>query len=804
MVDTAIDTPETKTPKETNTLKKKSWVMHQFSRVSKAAFRGLFRVMYGAKIHGLENFKGLEGKPTLIVANHVNYMDSMLLGAMLPNSPAFAIKTETYNEWSKKLFGKFLFSIIDVFPIDPANPRAIRDMTKLAKAGQPVMIFPEGRLTRTGTIMQIFDGAAAIADNADAHIVPVHLDGFEFLPYGEPQTTNHPRRWFPKLTLTVQEPRKLDLPDGLKRKELKKQRSQQLQDIMYELPLAAVKKSDTLISQLHKAAENFGMDREILDDPEETGMTYKDLLTGAYALGAQMDKTTEQGEMVGFLLPNSRGAAAAFWALQAYGRVPAMLNPKAGAAVTLSCTETACLKTIITSKRFVKMADLEKDIEMLKSSGREIVYLEDLREKIGPFSKVAARMKAKNSLIRPSHPVTGEDPAVVLFTSGSEGVPKGVALSSKNILSNVAQVKSVTAFAPSDKVFNAMPLFHAFGLTGGLVIPMLSGMRSFQYPSPLDGKNIPKAVYHNDSTIMFGTDTFLNLYTRNAEAPDFSQLKMIFAGAERLKPETYDTYVNRFGVRPNQGYGMTEASPVVTINTATAHEKNTVGRFLPGIERRLEPVEGINQGKQLYIRGPNVMLGYLKHDKPGIIQKPENGWHDTGDIININPEGYVSIAGRAGRFAKIGGEMVALDAVEIIAKSASPKPEYEHGIVLQRNPEKGDTLALFTTDPALKREHLTKAAQESHKSILGLPKDPDIHFVPDIPKLSTGKMDYVALKKRLEQMNAQESTIPEPTKAPSNLGEDFSNTKDAAPVPQKTPVPQSPKTDGGKPPEQRL
>ena len=733
--------------------------------------------MYGVKIRGAENFKGLEGKPTLIVANHVSNMDGFLMSAMLPVIPAFAVQAAAFhNRWMKNPFTRFLFNRMDMFPVDPANPHSIRSMTKLAQSGKPVAIFPEGRLTRTeGTIMQVFEGGAAVADNADAYIVPVHLDGFEFLPYGDPQTRNHPRRWFPRLTVTAMEPRKLDIPEGLSRRERKLVRHERLKQIMHELPLSAVKDTDTLIEMLHKTARNYGLDRQILDDHEEQGVDYKTMLTGAYALGAKLKKVTAKGENVGFLLPNSRGAVVTFWGLQAYGRVPAMLNPKAGVSTMLSCTETACLKSVVTSKRFVEMGKLEEEIKALEEKGLNIVYLEDLEEKIGLLGKLKALMQAKGILGRYKERGTGTDPAVVLFTSGSEGVPKGVVLSSKNLLSNIAQVRAVTPFTHEDRVFNAMPLFHAFGLSGGMILPALSGVRSFQYPTPLDAKNIPKAVYMHDATIMFGTDTFLNLYARNADNFDFSRLKMIFAGAERLKSETYETYFERFGVKLYQGYGMTETSPVAAMNVPSASRKDTVGKFLPGMEIRLEDVPGVKKGKHLYVKGPNVMLGYLKNDNPGVVQAPENGWHDTGDIVAIDNKGYVSIVGRAKRFAKIGGEMVALDAVEAIAKAASPDAQFAHAVILRQDPDKGDSLIVYTTDPDLKREHLTKAAQDTGKSVLGLPKDADIHVVEELPLLATGKTDYPALSRLLETQEVEEATAMSqpPKEKPADAGDDF-------------------------------
>ncbi len=433
-----------------------------------------------------------------------------------------------------------------------------------------------------------------------------------------------------------------------------------------------------------------------------------------------------------------------------------MLNPKAGIATMQSCAETAKIKTIVTSRRFVEMGKLSAEIEALSKTCK-IVYLEDIRETVGTLDKVKAYLKMRGILTPPA-PKSGKEPAVVLFTSGSEGVPKGVVLSAQNLLSNTAQVRSHVGFTPDDKVFNAMPLFHAFGLTGGMIMPIMSGVPSYQFPSPLEGKVIPKAIYFSDSTIMFGTDTFLNLYARTATGHDFSRIKMIFAGAERLTDSTYNLYVDKFGVRPNQGYGMTEAAPVVALNTREWNKKGSVGRLVPGMEARLEDVPGVTNGKRMFVRGPNVMLGYMKNDRPGVIQAPADGLHDTGDIVEIDGDDYVYIRGRVKRFAKIGGEMVSLDAVEEIAAHAAADRTAEHAVVLKQDPQQGDSLALFTTDPSLRNDDLTKTARAEQKSILGLPKNPDIHLLPSLPKLSTGKTDYVTLQKMLATDFAKAAT----------------------------------------------
>jgi acyl-[acyl-carrier-protein]-phospholipid O-acyltransferase/long-chain-fatty-acid--[acyl-carrier-protein] ligase len=783
---------------------KRSWWHRTTTNALHKTMRFACRHILGTRISGTENFKGLEGKPTLIIANHVSFADGLFLGAALPLDAAFAIDTGIHkkimNHWMVKYnpLVKFVLNRIDFHPMDTTKPQAIRELTKLAKAGKPVMIFPEGRLTATGTLMQVFGGSAIVASKAKANIVPVYTDGLNFLDFGTTRLKNYPKRLIPKTSVTVLPPVKIDIPEGLTGKQRRKEADKQLEKIVQEMPVHAVDPKQSLIDALHDAAYNFGHKYDIIDDPEGEPLKYGKLLIGAYALGDKIAKLTTKGENVGFLLPNSKGAAVTFWGMQAYGRVPTMLNAKAEKTDMVSYTQTASLKTIVTSRRFVQMAKLEEKIAAL-SEKTKIVYLEDIKPQIGIFSKIKALLHAKDLLPRPKDAPKGGDPACIIFTSGSEGPPKGVVLSSTNLLSNAAQVHAITPLTPSDKAFNCMPIFHSFGLAGGMILPNLKGIRSFQYPNPLDGKNIPKLVYFYDTTIMFGTDTFLNLYARNATDKDFGSLRMVFAGAERLQDETYEMYVDRFNVRVNNTYGLSEAAPAVAMNVPGAHKRGTVGKVLPGIETRLEPVPDMPDSYHLYIKGPNVMLGYLKYDNPGVLQPPKDGWHDTGDIVSMTKEGFMKLTGRAKRFAKIGGEMVSLDSVEEIAEAASKNPEAAHATVLRQDAG-GDSIVMFTTDPAIKRNVMAKAAQETGRSILGLPKDADIHVIPAMPLLPTGKTDYVSLKKTLAQMEATANDNKKPagamaaefTKAANDDSVAPANEPKPAAPEQKPPAPKAP------------
>jgi acyl-[acyl-carrier-protein]-phospholipid O-acyltransferase/long-chain-fatty-acid--[acyl-carrier-protein] ligase len=322
-------------------------------------------------------------------------------------------------------------------------------------------------------------------------------------------------------------------------------------------------------------------------------------------------------------------------------------------------------------------------------------------------------------------------------------VPKGVALSHRNILANCAQLAAVIDFNPTDRVFAALPMFHSLGLVDGVLLPLLHGVRTFLYPSPLHYRTVPKLIYDTDASICFGTDTFLNGWAKYAHPYDFYRMRYIFAGAERVRDDTKRMFAERFGVRVLEGYGATETAPVIALNTAMHSRAGTVGKFLPGIERRLDPVPGIAAGGRLSVRGPNVMLGYLRATAPGVLEPPEDGWYDTGDIVDVSPDGYVAITGRAKRFAKIAGEMVSMTAAEALA--AATWPDHQHAVLAVPDTRKGEALLLVTTTPGAELSELLAQARARGTADIAVPRS--IFTIPVMPLLGTGKTDYPAVER---------------------------------------------------------
>jgi acyl-[acyl-carrier-protein]-phospholipid O-acyltransferase/long-chain-fatty-acid--[acyl-carrier-protein] ligase len=418
-----------------------------------------------------------------------------------------------------------------------------------------------------------------------------------------------------------------------------------------------------------------------------------------------------------------------------------MLNHTAGADAVLSACRTARVRTLVTSRRFIEMAKLEGLATQL-SGAVEIVWLEDLRGRLGLIDKLYGLVAPRVAGWRHRRlGIVTTDPAVILFTSGSEGAPKGVVLSHANLLANCRQLAARVDFSPADHLLNVLPMFHSFGLTAGFLLPLLSGVRIFLYPSPLHYRIVPELAYGVGATLLFGTDTFLAGYARVASPYDFYALRYVFAGAEAVRDETRRVWSERFGKRILEGYGVTECSPVIAVNTPMHFKAGTVGRLLPLIEHRLDPVPGIAEGGRLLLRGPNVMAGYLRAEQPGVLAPPEKGWHDTGDIVHIDDEGFVTIAGRAKRFAKLAGEMVSLGVAERIAVAAYP--DYRHAVVALPDSRRGERLVLVSEAPEVKRDLLIEAAHREGLPEIAIPRDVLAGAV--LPLLGSGKTDYPAV-----------------------------------------------------------
>ncbi len=698
----------------------------------------LLDLLYRVEVRGIEHYERA-GERVVLVANHQSFLDAALIAAYVPDRLTFAINTHI----AQHRLVRFFLSLAKTYPLDPTNPLQVRGLIEASRSGERVVIFPEGRITVTGALMKVYEGPGMVADKAGAALLPVRIEGAQYSPFsrlkGRVRT-----RWFPKITLQFLEPRRFAVPEGVAGRRRRQYVGRQLYDVMTAMVFESSPIHQTLFQSLLDAAKTHGRHHPVLEDVERRPLDYGRLVTGAFVFGRAIAREGTSAPVVGLLLPNAVATAVTFFALQARGRVPAMLNYSAGSRNVVSACQAAEVRRVYTSRRFLELGRLGDLAEALGAAGIEVAYLEDLRAGVTPADKllgvVAGRVPAlAYRLLGGARDAAA--PAAILFTSGSEGTPKGVALSHANLQANRFQVAARIDFGPTDVVFNALPVFHSFGLTCGTLLPLLSGVKVFFYPSPLHYRIVPELAYDTNATILFGTDTFLTGYARFAHPYDFYSLRYAFAGAERLREETRKAWSERFGVRVLEGYGATETSPVLCINTPMENRPGTVGRIVPGVRHRLEPVPGVEGAGRLVVAGPNVMLGYLKADRPGVLQPPEGGEYDTGDVVRVDAEGYVTLVGRLKRFAKVGGEMVSLGAVE--EHAARLWPETAHAAVALEDPRRGEQVVLVTTCADASREALAAFWQREGIAEVALPRS--ILVVDAIPLLGTGKTDYVAV-----------------------------------------------------------
>ena len=710
----------------------------------KSILAWLLDLVYRVEVDGMQNYE-TAGKRALIVPNHQSYLDALLIAAYVPEQLTFAVNTNV----SKKTFIKFFLSLADTFPVDPTKPLAMRALIDCVKQDRRVVIFPEGRITVTGSLMKVYEGPGMVADKSGAAVLPVRIDGAQYTPFSRLRGKVH-IRWFPKIRVRFMEPVKFDVPPEILGRRRRHYAGNKLYEVMSNMIFESSDYRRTLFASLIDSRAVHGSRHVVLEDYERRPLGYGSLLTACFVLARQLSRGTAPGERVGVLLPNMVATAVTFFALQSIGRVPAMLNFSTGARnVSLAC-ESATIKTVFTSRRFIETAKLADMLASIERTGARIVYLEDLRASLSPVQKILGWVAGKCPRIAYALTHRRRDPdapCVVLFTSGTEGAPKGVVLTHANLQSNRYQVSSRIDFGPTDIVFNALPMFHSFGLTCATVLPVLSGLRTFLYPSPLHYRIVPELAYDTNATIMFGTDTFLSGYARFAHPYDFYCMRYVFAGAEKVKDETRRIWSERFGVRVFEGYGATETSPAISMNTPMHNRPGSVGRIFPGISYRLEPVTGIEEGGRLFVNGPNVMAGYLLIDNPGVVVPLENGWYDTGDIVEIDADGFVFIKGRAKRFAKIGGEMVSLAAVEDLATKLWP--DTLHAAVSLPDDRKGEQLVLVTEHKGAERDALSGFARQQGMAEIGVPRT--IIEVDKMPLLGTGKLDYVGIRALAEQ-----------------------------------------------------
>jgi len=687
------------------------------------------------------------GEPVLVVANHVSALDVLVLACVLPLEPVFLVSRDALRSAAVRS----LFRLFDGWQADLSEPMTLRRLARLVAAGRSVVVFPEGRVSRTGSLMKLYDAPAVVAARSGVTVVPVHLAGT-----GETHRVGAATRLRNllgrRIRVHVGAPARLVLPGGLPARERRRQAAARL-SVLMQRTLVEARPRRSLFSALIDAAEQHGRSIRIMEDVSQVEQSYAALLKAALALGRLMSRESREGEIVGVLMPNVFPAVGLVFGLSAFGRAPAILNYSAGPEALRHSVEVAGIRTVVTSRKFVQTARLERLLRALQ--GARVLYLEDLRECLTIADKLWLVGWALRSPRRVAVASPPDSTAVVLFTSGSEGKPKGVAISHDGLLANMAQMSAVIDFGIRDKFLNALPMYHVYGLVACTLMPLLYGARLFLYTNPLHYRIVPEIAYGRDCTYLFGTSTFLGHYARNAKPYDFRSIRYVVSGGEKLNSEVQRLYAEKFGLRILEGYGATEAGPALALNAPQQYREGTVGRLLPGVEHRLVPVPGISSGGVLHVSSPNVMRGYLLADQPGVIRPPSSeageGWYNTGDIVEVDADGFVAVVGRLKRFAKVAGEMVPLELVERLARASSPG--YEHAASMVALPDRGESTLLFTTDPNLDRARLHQTARALGVQDLAVARA--IVHVDALPVLGSGKTDYVRLGELARGMDAR-------------------------------------------------
>jgi len=703
----------------------------------KPLFRWSLRTLFRFRAYDLDALK--QPGPLLLISNHASWLDWLFLWVCLDDDWKFVTSSVTaQTSWLHRMIMMNRYTL----PVDTASPYAVKRMAEFLKGGGRLVLFAEGRLSRTGNLMKLFDGTGFLIFKTKARVITACLCGVERLPFS-PNPDR--KKCLPKVAVhfsaALTAPELGEVSTGRARALLTSWLRDQLVRQQFEVGMKFG--AQNVLAAVVETARQYP-DRLILEDATLQPLTFRKLMVGADVLAQALRGAVAGGERVGLLLPNINATPVTILALWRLGKVPALLNFSTGMPTMLACTELAGLKHIVTSRIFLERARL--DVDAFVKAGITLIYLEDVRAGISGSQKFQALLREVFHLPseEDAQPAAGST-AVIVFTSGSEGVPKGVELTHQNILANIRQMLAVTDLTDDDRLFNCLPLFHSFGLTVGTFLPLVRGLYVFLYPSPLHYRMVPSVLYDRDCTVFLSTNTFLNGYARKAHPYDFRSLRYLFSAAEKLQEATALTWSQKYGVRILEGYGATECGPCVSVNTPLEPRYGSVGRLLPGMEYKLEPVEGVNEGGRLFVRGPNVMKGYLNTDANTKFLALD-GWYDTGDIVDVDAEGYLHIRGRLKRFAKVSGEMVSLTAVEDALAGAFP----QHGLrcqvaVITRPDEgRGEALIAVSNEPKLTLDEIREAIKAKGLSNLSVPRE--IKTVKEIPKLGTGKVNHRELQ----------------------------------------------------------
>ena len=704
----------------------------------------VFRLLFRFRAYGGEDLD--EKGPVLLIPNHVSWIDFLFLGVCLKQDWRFVTSATTAEaSWVHRR----IMRSKRAFPIDTTSPYAIKQIAAYLKSGGRLVLFAEGRITTTGSLMKLYEGSGFLLLRSHAKVITCYIRGGNRSKLSKQKGWTE---WFPRVSLhfsrAQEPPARIYSSNIAERKHLTSWLRDSLVKQQFNIETEFGDKTvlDAIVSNRYRQPK-----LSVLGDVTYKELSYDKVVVGAEVLSQQWSHTLgDDDQRIGLLLPNVNATPVTLLSLWAAKKVPALLNYSSGPSTMLACCRLASIKTVLTSRLFLERARL--DLSEMEEAGLRILYLEDIRSNITAKQKLSILFKQR---IRRPFQSLATDPnsvAAILFTSGSEGVPKGVELTHANLIANIRQMLAVIDITDQDRVFNALPMFHSFGLTIGTLLPLVRGLFVFLYPSPLHYRMVPALVYDQDCSILLGTNTFLNGYARKAHTYDFHTLRYLFAGAEKTQASTFEAWAYKYGIRILEGYGATECSPCISVNTRMEAKVGSAGRLLPTIEHRLEKVPGVDQGGRLFVRGPNVMKGYLNEEANQAFQSLK-GWYDTGDIADIDLEGFVHILGRLKRFAKISGEMVSLTAIE-----ESLSGQFQHlglraevAILAEPDDRKGEKLIAIVNHAEITLEAIRDVLNETGHSNLSVPRQ--LEFVQTIPKLGSGKIDYRSLQQTLTEQS---------------------------------------------------
>jgi len=705
----------------------------------------LTHTLYRIRVVGKENLP-LYG-PALLISNHVSFVDAFMIGASLPRYVRFMLHRDYYD--FKGLSG--FFRMMHAIPISETNRRdivqAIRHARNELEQGHIVCIFAEGSISRHGHLLSIKRGFEKIVQGTTVPVIPVHLDrlwGSIFSYKGGRFFWKWPRQISYPVTVSFGAP----LPPTSS--------TQEVRNAILELESGALSLRDGSLGLLHTRFIKMAKRRWFsfcMADTMGTVLSYGRTLVGGMLLSQRLEQRCSREAMVGVLLPASVAGALVNIAVLLAGKVPVNLNFTAGRDAMESALAECGIKTIITSRLFLSRAKLDKREGM--------VFVEELRKEIGRFDKLLCFFRAfllpSACLTRHYRNQKNDDLATVIFSSGSTGAPKGVMLSHHNILANVEGIAQVIQFASRDCMMGILPLFHSFGFTGTLWLPLLAGFGVVYHPNPTDAKTIGETVQKYRATLLISTPTFYGGYIRRCTREEFATLRYVIAGAEKLREQIATSFQEKFGVPILEGYGCTEVAPVVSVNlpdvvfdnqTQIGNKPGTVGHPIPGVVVKVvnpETFEPLTCGEEglLLVKGPNVMLGYL--NQPSLTKEViRDGWYVTGDIAAVDEDGFIRITDRLSRFSKIGGEMVPHVKVEevingILGSVASI-------VTAVPDSQRGEKLIALYCENGMSKEDLWQRLNESDLPKLWIPKRDDLFAIDSLPVLGSGKIDLKAAK----------------------------------------------------------